>query len=81
LRGQQHALLTRPDAFPQLDKVRVPTVFITGELDGWSPPQRHYDMQAHVPGSTVSVIAGAGHMAPMEAPETVTALLGAWLEV
>jgi pimeloyl-ACP methyl ester carboxylesterase len=79
LRGQQHALLHRPDAFPQLDTVRVPTLLLTGALDGWSPPQRHYDMQAHVAGSTVTVVEGSGHMAPMEAPEAVNAALAAWL--
>jgi pimeloyl-ACP methyl ester carboxylesterase len=79
LRGQQRALLTRPDAFPQLDTVRVPTLFLTGALDGWSPPQRHYDMQAHVAGSTVTVVEDSGHMAPMEAPEAVNTALAAWL--
>lgn len=80
LRGQQNALLNRRDGFAQLDTVRVPTAFITGALDGWSPPQRHYDMQAHVPRSTVTVIPECGHMAPMEAPEAVNRAFAEWLE-
>jgi len=80
LAHQQHALLNRGDGFAQLDLVRVPTAFIVGALDGWSPPQQHRDMQAHAPGSTLTVIDNCGHMAPMEAPETVNRAFAEWLE-
>jgi pimeloyl-ACP methyl ester carboxylesterase len=80
LKRQQNALLTRGDGYAQLDKVKVPTAFITGALDTWSSPEQHRDMQAHVPGSTLTVIEDCGHMAPMEAPEAVDRALAAWLE-
>jgi len=80
LKRQQKALLNRRDGFAQLDTVKVPTAFITGALDGWSPPEQHREMQAHVPGSTLTVIEDCGHMAPMEAPEAVNRALAAWLE-
>jgi len=80
LRGQQNALLNRRDGFAQLDTIRLPTAFIVGELDAWSPPEQHLEMQTHVPHSTVTVIPGCGHMAPMEAPEAVNRALAAWLE-
>ena len=79
LRRQQQALLSRHDGFAQLDTVKVPTAFITGALDGWSPPDQHRDMQAHVPGSTLTVIEDCGHMAPMEAPDAVNRALAQWL--
>jgi pimeloyl-ACP methyl ester carboxylesterase len=81
LRGQQKALLDRGDGFAQLDSVRVPTAFITGALDSWSPPEQHRDMQTHVPGSTLTVIEDCGHMAPMEAPEAVNAAFAQWLQM
>jgi len=81
LRGQQKALLGRRDGYAQLDAVRVPTAFIVGALDGWSPPAQHVEMQAHVPGSTVTVIENCGHMAPMEAPEAVNAAFEAWMRM
>jgi pimeloyl-ACP methyl ester carboxylesterase len=80
LKRQQQALLNRRDGFAQLDTVKVPTAFITGALDSWSPPEQHREMQAHVPGSTLTVIDGCGHMAPMEAPEAVNRALAEWLE-
>ncbi len=58
----------------------MPTAFIVGALDGWSPPEQHRDMQAHAPGSTLTVIHNCGHMAPMEAPEAVNAAFVEWLE-
>jgi pimeloyl-ACP methyl ester carboxylesterase len=80
LKRQQKALLNRRDGFAQLDTVKVPTAFITGELDAWSPPEQHREMQARVPGSTLTVIEGCGHMAPMEAPEAVNSAFAQWLE-
>jgi len=79
LRRQQNALLNRRDGFAQLDKVKVPAAFITGALDDLSPPELDRDMQAHVPGSTLTVIEDCGHMAPMEAPEAVNRALAEWL--
>ena len=48
-----------------------PRVCLTGQ---------HREMQAHVSGSTLTVIEGCGHMAPMEAPEAVNAAFALWLE-
>ena len=79
LKRQQNALLTRRDGFAQLDTVRVPTAFITGAFDDWASPEQHRDMQAHVPGSTLTVIQDCGHMAPMESPEAVNAAFAEWL--
>jgi pimeloyl-ACP methyl ester carboxylesterase len=72
--------LTRRDGFAQLDTVKVPTAFITGALDAWAPPEQHRDMQAHVPGSTLTVIEDCGHMSPMEAPAQVNRAFAEWLE-
>jgi pimeloyl-ACP methyl ester carboxylesterase len=80
LKRQQKALLNRRDGFAQLDTVKVPTAFITGALDAWSPPEQHREMQDHVPGSTLTVIEDCGHMAPMEAPDQVNRAFAEWLE-
>jgi pimeloyl-ACP methyl ester carboxylesterase len=80
LKRQQKALLNRRDGFAQLDTVKIPTAFITGDLDGWAPPEQHREMQAHVAGSTLTVIENCGHMAPMEAPEAVNQAFARWLE-
>ena len=78
-RGQVRALLNRPDGFAELERIKVPTAFITGRLDGWSPPEQHAEMQARVPGSTLTVIEDCGHMSTMEAPAAVNQALKQWL--
>lgn len=78
--AQIEALLQRPDASPTLRTVTVPTLLLTGEQDGWSPPARHDEMAAMVAGPVTRVdIPQCGHMAPMEAPEAVTSALTGWL--
>ncbi len=80
LAGQQNALLTRPDAEPLLPTITVPTAFIVGDSDAQATPDQHRAMAARVPGATVTVIEDAGHMAPLEQPEAVTAALLDWLK-
>jgi pimeloyl-ACP methyl ester carboxylesterase len=36
------------------------------------PPAQSQEMQKPIPGSTLAVITGAGHMAPMEQPQQVS---------
>jgi pimeloyl-ACP methyl ester carboxylesterase len=79
LKGQTRALLGRTDSFAQLRMIACPTAFIAGRHDVWSPPEQHVEMQALVPGSTLTVIEDCGHMAPAERPEAVTQALTQWL--
>jgi pimeloyl-ACP methyl ester carboxylesterase len=79
LKGQTRALLHRADGFEQLRRLQCPTAFICGRQDVWSPPGQHEEMQACVPGSTLTVIEACGHMALAERPEAVTQALLQWL--
>jgi len=77
---QIRALLNRPDAHCVLADIRCPALLLTGSEDAWSPPARHAEMAAMIPGSTVSIIAGSGHMTTIERPQAVTDALRGWLE-
>ena len=77
--NQQTALLTRPDARPVLAAIRCPTLIGVGRQDGWSPPARHEEIAAAIAGATLAIFEDCGHMAPLEAPDAVSAALGAWL--
>ena len=81
--AQIRALLARPDAAPLLQGLAAsprPTLVACGRQDSWSPLAQHEAMQRLARGATLAVIEEAGHMAPMEQPEAVTAALRAWLE-
>jgi pimeloyl-ACP methyl ester carboxylesterase len=77
--AQVRALLARPDATAVLDQIRCPALLLTGEEDGWSPPAQHAAMHAKIPGSTLVVVPGSGHMSMLERPAEVSAALRVWL--
>jgi pimeloyl-ACP methyl ester carboxylesterase len=80
--AQIRALLSRPDATPVLEAIRCPALLISGREDTWSPPDRHADMAAKIPGpSSVVTVPDCGHMSPLEQPAAVSEALRAWLGV
>jgi pimeloyl-ACP methyl ester carboxylesterase len=78
-RQQITALVNRPDAASLLSQIACPALVCVGELDLWSPPDQHVPIAQAIADATMVVFAGAGHMAPMEAPEAVNAALLAWM--
>ncbi len=79
-RKQVNALLNRPDALPFLAKAPINTLVLCGREDAWSPPEQHEVISRGLPDQPpVTIIDNAGHMAPMERPEAVTAALRKWL--
>lgn len=74
------ALLSRPDAEAVLPHVTCPVLVVVGEDDTWSPIAQHEAIVALLPRAELSVVPGAGHMMPAEAPDALNAVLGDWLE-
>ncbi|HKD07094.1 MAG TPA: alpha/beta fold hydrolase [Bryobacteraceae bacterium] len=77
--AQMNALLSRPRATDLLARISVPALVLTGQDDGWSPPERHREIAAAIPGATLSIIPECGHMSTMERPSEVTRAMYAWL--
>jgi pimeloyl-ACP methyl ester carboxylesterase len=50
-----------------------------GRQDAWSPLAQHEAIAAAIPHARLVVFENSGHMAPIEAPEAVTAALREWL--
>lgn len=64
------------DLLDRLQAIAVPTVVVVGEHDPFRADCDH--LAATIPGATLTVIDGIGHMTPMEAPEAVVdAIAGA----
>jgi pimeloyl-ACP methyl ester carboxylesterase len=76
--NQQRALLDRPDPRADLARIQCPTLVLCGREDQWSPVKQHEEIAAAIPHSTLVIIDNAGHMAPFEQPEAVTAALLEW---
>jgi pimeloyl-ACP methyl ester carboxylesterase len=77
--AQIEALLNRPEQERLLAQIKCPALIMTGELDTWSPPAQHEAIAARIADSTLVIVRGAGHMLPLEAPETVNQAIAAWL--
>jgi pimeloyl-ACP methyl ester carboxylesterase len=78
--GAINALMTRPDATPLLASIHVPTLVIVGAEDTLTPPPLAEDLHRGIAGSQLEVIAGAGHMPNLEAPDAFNQVLAGFLD-
>ena len=78
--AQVHALLHRPDAAAVLPHLPNPTLLLSAIHDKWSPAAQHAAMQKVCSDAELVIVEDAGHMAPVENPDAVSAALTRWLE-
>jgi len=71
--------MAEADLRPMLDRIAVPTLVIRGELDDRAPLPVTQALHAAIPGAELAVIAGAGHLCNVEAPEAFNRHVGAFL--
>lgn len=79
LAAQTLAGLNRSDYSDLLPRIACPALIVAGAEDRLRSAEGHREMAARVPGSTLVVVDGAAHMAPMEEPRLVTAVMRRWL--
>lgn len=79
LRGQLLAAEHRHDQSLYLPDISHKVHILCGDSDNWNPPELHQRMHAQLADSELEIIPHCGHMAPMEKPEAVNALLNKWL--
>ena len=60
---------------PRLGEIRVPTLVAVGERDEETPPSYARALADGIPGAELVIVPGAGHIANLEAPAAVNALL------
>jgi pimeloyl-ACP methyl ester carboxylesterase len=75
---QLSAQATRPDSLASVGAITVPVLVVSGELDEICPPALQEELVAHCPGARLVSVAGAGHMAPLEAPDELADELRRW---
>jgi pimeloyl-ACP methyl ester carboxylesterase len=77
--GQVSAMLNRPEVLSVLPTIDVPTLLLSGSDDTWSPVSQQQSIRRRIPHATLFEIHGAGHMAPLERPDSVAIALREWL--
>jgi len=78
--GALMAMAERPDSVSLLAQIACPTLVITGELDGPTPPADGQLMAERIPGAHLKIIPQAGHLSNLEQPEAFNAAVRAFLE-
>lgn len=76
---QQNALIHRPDNRLNLPNIDCPTLVLCGRLDQTTTVEMHEEMAAAMPNSKFVIVENCGHLAPMDMPEAVSAVLRYWL--
>lgn len=69
-------LRDRPDRTALLPKISVPTLVVVGDQDAITPVAEATVLANGIPGARLAVLAGAGHMTPMEQPQAFAAAIG-----
>lgn len=76
----QRAMAARPDSSDVLRDTDVPTLIVRGEQDALIPQDEADALAALMPKAEVVILAGAGHLPPLEVPEEFTGAVARWLE-
>lgn len=76
---QQNAVLNRPGGAGNLQNITCPVLVLCGRQDALTPLTLHEEMAAAIPGARLVVIEECGHLAPLERPHAVSAVMRYWL--
>jgi pimeloyl-ACP methyl ester carboxylesterase len=77
---QQQAIIGRADSRPELGAIGCPTLVLVGDGDQLTPPELSAEIAEAIPGAHLVVVAGSGHLTPLDQPEEVTKALVEWLQ-
>lgn len=64
---------------PLLAGIDVPVHIVWAEDDTWIPVDRAHRLAAAVPGATLTIVPGAGHLIQLDAPTALADALRSWL--
>lgn len=74
------AIMSRTDTTGYLSHIKIPTLVICGSFDKLTPPPVMRSMAEKIPGSEFAIVPRAGHMTPLENPESVNDLISGFLK-
>jgi len=77
---QSRIMQRRPDLQNVLRRARIPALVVGGAQDKLCPPRRQDFLAQLMPYAEFLEIPTAGHLPMLEAPQTISAALIAWLE-
>lgn len=79
VRARQAALVRR-DGYADLERITCPSLVVACRQDRLRRFTETERMAQHLPNARFAVLEDCGHMAPLERPRELTALLAGWIE-
>jgi pimeloyl-ACP methyl ester carboxylesterase len=79
VRAHQSALI-RKDGYADLERIACPALVVACRQDRLRKLEETERMARHLPHARFEVLEDCGHMAPLEKPHELAALLGDWIE-
>ena len=76
---QTELALSRVDSRPRLAALTMPALVLAGAEDAVSPPDIQRELAEGLPDATLVLVTGAGHFAPLEAPDACADAVRDWL--
>jgi pimeloyl-ACP methyl ester carboxylesterase len=76
--NQVKSQLGRPDSTADLPFITCPTLIVTGREDKTCTPEKHAEMAALIPGSTLKIIEHCGHLSTIEQPDKLNEIIQNW---
>ncbi|HUP97697.1 MAG TPA: alpha/beta fold hydrolase [Usitatibacter sp.] len=77
---QQAAIIGRIDSRPHLKDIRCPTVVVAARDDQLMPVAVLQEMADGIPGARLAIVEECGHMASLEQPDAVLAIVREWIK-
>ena len=78
-RRQEEAIIARIDSRPHLGAIRCPALVVAARDDQLMPVEWLEELARGIPGARLAIVEKSGHMASVEQPRAVLALLREWL--
>ena len=76
----RQAALVRHDGYADLERIACPSLVVACRQDRLRSFAETERMAQHLPHARFTVLEDCGHMAPLERPSELTALLASWIE-
>lgn len=68
------------DITSEVSRIAVPVLVIAGELDQVDPVELiRSHVMPHLPGATLEVLGGTGHLSPLESPDELAGLIAGFV--
>jgi pimeloyl-ACP methyl ester carboxylesterase len=77
---KRQAALVRLDGYGDLERIACPSLVVACRQDRLRTFAETERMAQALPNSSFSILEDCGHMAPLEKPQELSRLLGAWIE-